>query len=309
MLKVGIIGAGIMGTRRAEAARRTPGIELVGIYDTDLEKAAAFAERQSCMMLWEPPTDADLVVVATPNSTHVDLVREALSRGQHVLCEKPLALNGDNALELAIIAADANLMLRSGFHMRHYPGVQRLREMIQNDDLGTVVYTTVEYGSQRDTGFADSWRCNPIISGGGVLVDQGIHVLDLIWWLLGEATVQKSEVHNTRALSDKIEDDAHVLLDVKSGLVNMHASWVCWPARFSIRLIGTKARCSLSGLEARYGPQRLTLEDGDTTFALVDIWAREWLDILKELRGAPHVGDDGYAAVALLDEARRYPDI
>ena len=313
MLRVAILGAGLQGTRRARAAVQVAAdgsdIELVGIYDTDRAAATKLATAVGTRVLDDiSDSRIDLVVVATPNVYHDEFARAALTWGQHVLCEKPLGFDGRGALELVELARTTGRMLRSGYHIRQYAAVQWVRDLLQRGRFGSLETVTVCYGSQRGPDFNGTWRSQPIMVGGGVLVDQGIHALDLVQWLTGTMMWVESVEEAVRTLSPDLEDDVLVCLRSATGVpIRVASSWTRWSARFVLEVVGTQGRVQLVGLGGKYGPQTADLnEDPRRVFGPVDVWAQEWRDILAELAGEHHAGGPGHEAVLLLDQAKTF---
>lgn len=226
-MRIGLVGAGAIAQSWLEALRREPRAELVGVVDPDREAARAAAEPFGAAVHEEltPLLDdgVDLVVVATPPNSHADLAIEALDRDVSVLCEKPLAVGSDAAAKMTE-AADASAgILSMASKFRFVDGVIRARSMIQSGIFGDVVWLRNTFSAPVD--MRDRWNADPSVSGGGVLIDNGTHSVDLCRYLLGPiVAVHALEGHRPEGLA--VEDTVQVQLRAESGAVaTVNLSW------------------------------------------------------------------------------------
>lgn len=302
-LRVAIIGAGHMGRIRALSALSHPGSELVGIGDVIECKARALAEEVGCAATtnWETlltRSDIDAVAIATPHKFLSQIAVTALQAGKYVFCEKPMARTTAEAETIlrAINAAarrgGANLTppgeggrLIVGYTLRHYPGIVRAKEFVSSGMIGEPFCIRARYGHGGRSGYEKEWRSNRDLAGGGELMDQGVHLIDLSRWFLGEFQRVTGFVHNyfwtrrgvreqepgptaltvdptgvSQRLHEEVEDNAFMLLKTPQGKIAMlHVSWTQWRNIFSFEIFGSKGSVTVEGLGGNYGPQRLLL--------------------------------------------------
>lgn len=183
-VNVSVVGAGLMGRRRVNALNQEEGDRLVAVADVDLEAARSLAERYGARATtdWaeavaEPAIDA--VLVCTPPNLHGPIATAALERGRHVLCEKPLA-HSLAAAETMVAASQQNgAILACGFNHRHHPGLRQAHAWASEGRIGRVTHAVCRYGIGGRPGYEREWRGQVEVSGGGQLMDQGLHALDL----------------------------------------------------------------------------------------------------------------------------------
>lgn len=258
----GLIGCGLIGEKRA-AAIKSIGGQLVGVFDPDQHKAGALAKRYQGRVfptaddLLQAPS-IDIVVVATPNNLLAGYGKQSLQNGKHVLLEKPGAVNHHEALDLSRIAAESRLVAAVGFNHRHHPAMQKAKALLI--EIGELMYIRGRYGHGGRLGYEREWRANPQISGGGELIDQGIHLIDLAWWYLGDLRLRHATL--TRSFWDMpVEDNCFLNLESSSGtkLAWLHASCSEWKNLFSLEIYGREGKMQINGLGGSYGPESLTL--------------------------------------------------
>ena len=188
-LGVGIVGCGLIGRKRAAALC---GARLAACADADEGRAralAATAGAEACG--WRDLVrrgDVDMVVVATTNDALAEISIAALEAGKHVLVEKPAARNVAE-LDRVIAAAKASgRLVRVGFNHRYHPALRKARELFEAGALGPMMFVRGRYGHGGRVGYEKEWRADPAKSGGGELIDQGVHLIDLAGCFLGDFT-------------------------------------------------------------------------------------------------------------------------
>lgn len=184
-LRIGIIGTGGIARAYARAYREIPEAEVVGLCDIIPGKAAAFGEREGFTkaksyvqyndMLEELELDA--VSVSTPNASHAFITIDCLQAGKHVLCEKPMSVTLDEAVNMARAAKRADRILSIGFQPRYDPNMQAIRELVQSGILGKIYY--VETGGGRRRGMPGGSFINKEEAGFGAIADIGCYSLDM----------------------------------------------------------------------------------------------------------------------------------
>src|SRR5664279_2020263 len=187
-MRVGIVGCGLIGKKRADSLCDA---RLVACADPNLERATAIASRvnahatTSWREVCESP-DVDIVVIATPHDSLAEITMAAIKAGKHVLVEKPAARS---AAELEPVVAEAerrNAFVRVGFNHRYHRAFRKARELVDSGVLGELMFLRARYGHGGRLGYEKEWRADAALSGGGELIDQGVHLIDLARWFLGD---------------------------------------------------------------------------------------------------------------------------
>jgi predicted dehydrogenase len=319
-LTVGVIGCGLIGTRRAREASHHPHTRLAAVADVNADRRDKLAAARGCKAIehWKAVIDdpsVDLVVVSTPNGFMAEIGLAALSAGKHVLVEKPPGRNLWEAKQLAEAAQKAGRILKVGFNHRYHPAIRRAHELLRNGAVGSVINIRARYGHGGRPGCEKEWRGNPELAGGGELTDQGVHIADLIRSFLGLPSEAFCLLQTAVWPIQPLEDNAFGLFRFASGAVaSLHTSWTQWKNLFSLELFGTKGSLNIEGLGGSYGTERLVValrnpEGGapsmnEEVFDGPDLsWQLEWSDYVHAiLDGKPYWGtpEDGVAAMAMI---------
>jgi len=258
-----IIGCGLIGRKRTEALRKIPGAVLRTTCDLDPARAAALAQlvpgctasTDYAAALADPAVGA--VVVATLNAALAPITLAAVRAGKHVLVEKPGALNAAQLRTIRAAAATTGARVRIGYNHRFHPALQKARELVDSGALGPLMFLRARYGHGGRKGYDREWRVDASLSGGGELIDQGVHLIDLAGWFLGDFPVV--EGHAVTSFWDmKVDDNAFLSLRTAAGQTAwLHASCTEWKNLFSLELYGRDAKLAIDGLGGSYGPERL----------------------------------------------------
>lgn len=261
MIRVAIIGCGLVGQKRA---RSLAGAKLVACADLDRSKAGDLAGNvKGCAVFPDWPSvirndQIDLVIVATPHNLLAEIAGAAVKEGKHVLVEKPGARNVDELRGLISIADSAGVCVRVGFNHRYHPAFQQARELVDSGKIGSLMFIRARYGHGGRKEYDREWRAQPEISGGGELIDQGAHLIDLAHWFLGEFKEVDGFAH-TYFWDMPVDDNAFLLLKTKEKRVAfLHASWTEWKNTFSFEIYGRCGKLQVDGLGGSYGSERLT---------------------------------------------------
>jgi predicted dehydrogenase len=251
-LRVGIVGCGLIGRKRAEALAADD--ELVATYDIAQAFGPAVGSLDA-LLAHEP----DVVVVATTHDTLAELSIAALEAGAHVLVEKPAGIGTAQVEAVRAAAARAGRLVKVGFNHRFHPGLMRAVEEAHSGAHGEILHLRARYGHGGRPGYDREWRADPARSGGGELIDQGMHLLDLSHWLLGPLPLH-SALTRTAYWDMPVEDNAVVLLGERRDgpWASLHVSWTEWKNLFSLELYCRTAKLQVDGLVRSYGAQRLT---------------------------------------------------
>lgn len=191
-LRVGVIGVGGIGYGvHLPGYAKLDNVEIVAVCDIDeakLERAAKTYQVPNTFTDYNEMVkmkDLDAVTVATPNYVHAPASIAALKAGKHVLCEKPLAMNAEQAQEMVDTAEKAGKLLMIGVNRRYEDRSQQLKKIIEDGELGEIYAANTGWVRRRGVPFWGDWFMEKEKAGGGPLIDIGVHVLDLTWWLLG----------------------------------------------------------------------------------------------------------------------------
>jgi predicted dehydrogenase len=263
-LRVGIAGCGLIGAKRAEAL----GAEdiVVGVFDVVPEAARKLAEAHGASahdslasLLAEDP---DVVVVAVSHDRLAELAEEALDGGAHVLVEKPAAVGTVQIRRLQEAAGRNGSQVKVGFNHRFHPGIARAAEEVHSGAHGELMHLRGRYGHGGRIGYDKEWRADPVRSGGGELIDQGMHLLDLTHWIAGPLPLH-SALLRTHFWDTPAEDNAALILGDRHGRTDpwamLHVTWTEWKNMFSLEIYCRTAKIQVDGLVRSYGSQTLKI--------------------------------------------------
>src|SRR5579862_3752151 len=321
-MQAAIVGCGLIGQKRA---RSLAGCSLAICCDTVLEKAEALARTNpgaAASSDWHATVKSpgvDLVLVATTHDMLAPVACEAAAAGKHVLIEKPGARRAGELEPVVEAARQTGALVRVGFNHRYHRAFRKAREIFESGVMGEMMYVRARYGHGGRPGYDKEWRAVPERSGGGELVDQGMHLIDLARWFLGDFREVKGMI-GTWFWDMPVEDNAFLLLRTAGGQVaSLHATWTEWKNLFSFEISGHNAKLEITGLGGSYGTERLAFyrmlpEMGppDTTiweYPMADhSWQDELADFLEDIRLSrrPSPGlDDAEAALEIVEAVYR----
>lgn len=316
-MNVALIGCGTVGAKRA---RYLAGARLLHCVDLDAARAAQLATPYNgcaCGSDWREPlarSDVAAVIVATPPDVQARIVRAAVAAGKHVLVEKPAARHADELAGLPQLAAEHGVRVRVGFNHRFHRAFRQARQLVDSSALGPLMYVRARYGHGGRPGYASEWRAQPHRSGGGELIDQGVHLIDLARWFLGDF-VEVDGFAYTYFWDMPVEDNGFMLLKTAHRQVAfLHASCTEWKNTFCWELIGRHGKLQVDGLGGSYGVERLTwyrmlpeMGPPETTIWEYpmpdDSWATEMAEFIEDVRSGrePTPGlKDALAALAVV---------
>ncbi|HEX4231397.1 MAG TPA: Gfo/Idh/MocA family oxidoreductase [Bryobacteraceae bacterium] len=260
-MRVVIVGCGLIGRKRA----RTLGNEhqLIAAVDAVLERAqslaGSFAGAIATTDVGEAVnrTDVDAVIVATTNEHLAPMSLVAIEAGKHVLVEKPAARNSAELHPLIDASESRNVCVQVGFNHRYHPGFRKAREIVDSGALGPLMFIRGRYGHGGRLGYEKEWRAIPEIAGGGELLDQGVHLIDLAGWFLGPFAHVDGYAH-TYFWDMPVEDNGFLLLRTDHDqIAQLHASCTEWKNLFSFEIYGRNGKLHVEGLGGSYGVERL----------------------------------------------------
>lgn len=259
-MKFGLIGAGAFGALRAGALRKSQGNELVAVFDQDQGAARALAV--GGIKVYASPEaliaapDVDVVIISTPPQFHEPLAVAALQQGKHVIVEKPMAATVEACQRMVDAAVAAQKLLTIGFNHRYFPALKLIRDVVASGELGELSHVRAFAGHNGLSNFRAPWFYDAAIQGGGALTDNGIHVLDLCRYVMGDFREVFGQTRNNVWRQGESEDNAFGLFRNDQGVVcSLHASWTEWKGyRFHVEAYGERGMA-----RAYYAPMSATI--------------------------------------------------
>ena len=327
-MNVGIIGFGLIGQQRARNIARLPEHRLTAVYDPDPNQASAlrseigYATETSHEALLGR-ADIDVVMIAVPHIFAREIAVAAFETGKHVFCEKPLGRDMHDCDAILRAAERACRRLGVGLNYRFYAGIQEARRRIAAGEIGTPTHLRFVMGHGGRPGMQDEWKTSKRMCGGGALLDPGIHIIDLIAYLVGRIRGGSASLFRSFWSVD-VEDNAFLNLETYGGcLAQAHISITEWKSRFALDIFGTDAEIQVRGRSGFYGAQSVRytrrwswLNPGIESDTLTEYPAedssffletRAFLDSIGgRVSSELAMGEDGRTALALIE--RLYAD-
>ena len=275
-VKIGIIGYGKMGKIRYDAINQAGMGEVAAISDPEAPDMGI--KNLSHSEIINNP-DIDAVFICTPNYLNRQLTIDCLKAGKHVFCEKPPSFTGDEMKEIRMVEkASYGRKLMYGFNHRHHDSVIRMKNIVDSGEFGKILWMRGRYGKSVTEDYFNNWRAKKEIAGGGILLDQGIHMLDLFLHLGGDFDRVKAELSNS-FWKLEVEDNAFVILrNTKTGIdASLHSTMTQWRHLFSLEVFLEHGYMVLNGLltsSRAYGQEILTLAKNRSSGPAVT-WADE----------------------------------
>lgn len=270
ILKVGIAGHGVVGQRRKACVDKNPSVNVVAVCDHKFPDNGVMDNGVRYYYDYREllKEDLDILIVCLTNEVASEVTIAGLKKGLHVFCEKPPG-RGIKDIQKVVSASSKypNLKLMYGFNHRYHDSVQDALKLIKSGDFGNIINIRGVYGKSKLITFNQSdWRTKREIAGGGVLLDQGIHMVDLIRLFAGEFDEVYSFISNNHWRYD-VEDNAYALMKSKSGIVAMmNSSATQWRHRFNLDINLDKGSIILGGIlssSKSYGAETLTVINAD----------------------------------------------
>jgi predicted dehydrogenase len=321
-LRIGIVGCGLIGNKRAAALG--PEDRLIGAYDPAGERAAALTAAhggQACSSLEDLLAQRpDVLVVAVTHDQLAPLTELGLAAGAHVLVEKPAAIGTAEVERLKAAAEQAGRLVKVGFNHRFHPALADLAAEVHSGAHGELMHLRARYGHGGRLGYDREWRTDARRSGGGELIDQGMHLLDLTHWLAGPLPLH-SALLRTHFWDTDVEDNAALILgeaDARTApWAMLHVTWTEWKNLFSIEVYCRNAKLQVDGLVRSYGTQHLRIYRMKPELGPPDLeercypaedlsWSAEWIHFRDAIvEGGPLLGslDDALYAWSRVQDA------
>ena len=321
-LGVGIIGCGLIGNKRAKSLGT--GGRLVACADIDASRAESLAKgfgakvfRDWRELVWLP--EIDVVVVSTLHDSLATITLAAIEAGKHVLVEKPAARSAAELAPVISAAEEKGVKVHVGFNHRYHRALRKAKKIVDAGEVGELMFIRARYGHGARVGYEKEWRANPSLSGGGELIDQGPHLIDLSRWFLGDFTEVQGFAH-TYYWDMPVDDNGFMILKTPAKQVAfLHASCTEWKNLFSMEIYGKQGKLEISGLGGSYGVERLThykmlpeMGPPETTAWEYpmgdDSWAVEMAEFYDDIRldRAPAAGlQDAFEALKVIQTVYR----
>jgi predicted dehydrogenase len=255
-----IVGCGLIGQKRLGTL---PPDSLRYACDLDLERARKLADATANC---EPTAHfetvlrdsaVDVIMVAAANMALAPITLQAVKSGKHVLVEKPGGISSAELTEIESAAATTGALVRIGYNHRFHPGFRKAYQLVAQEDLGEVLFIRGRYGHGGRVGYEREWRMDPARSGGGELIDQGVHLIDLAASFLGEFLTVEGHVA-TYFWETAVDDNVFLSLRTAGGQTAwLQASCTEWKNLFSFEIYFKRAKLQIEGLGGSYGPERL----------------------------------------------------
>jgi UDP-N-acetyl-2-amino-2-deoxyglucuronate dehydrogenase len=240
MIRIGLVGAGVIANLHANALGEIPEAQMTAVFDTDLSRAERLAHEHGAkgyasLEVFLADSRIDVVAICTPSGAHRDVAIAAAKAGKHVLVEKPIEVTVDRAEEIRAACRASGVFLGGVFQTRFHSATRRLRDAVRSCAFGRISLVSAEVKWYRSQDYYDSsgWRGSWALDGGGALMNQSIHVVDLLRWLFGFPT----EIHAIAGLRTherlEVEDTLVASLQFPDGVLGtIQATTGAWPGSF-----------------------------------------------------------------------------
>jgi predicted dehydrogenase len=258
---VGIIGCGLIGQKRAKALGS--GGRLVACADIEVGRAKNLAKSTDAKVFgdWRELLalpEVGIVIIATLHDSLAEITLAAIEAGKHVLVEKPAARSVAELEPVMAAAKKYGVKVHVGFNHRYHRAIRKAREIVDAGELGELMFIRARYGHGARVGYDKEWRSKPELSGGGELIDQGPHLIDLSRWFLGDFSEVDGFAY-TYYWDMPVDDNGFMILKTqKKQVAFLHVSCTEWKNLFSMEIYGKVGKLDISGLGGSYGVERLT---------------------------------------------------
>ena len=272
-LKVGIAGYGVVGKKRRKYIDENPLLELIAVSDINFSENGLFPDGVYYCTDYKKliEKEINILFISLPNNLAAEATILGLENDCHVFCEKPPSRTVDELKAvIAIEKKKKNLKLKYGFNHRYHDSVKKVKGIIDLGKFGKVMSFRGVYGKSSIITFGSGWRSEKKYAGGGILLDQGIHMLDLVRYFSCDYDEINSFISNNYWGHD-VEDNAFVLMKSKEGhIASLHSTATQWQHRFRLEIILKEGLLELSGIlsgSKSYGSEKLKIiarEDGES---------------------------------------------
>lgn len=273
MIKIGIAGFGKIGQLRAKILSDYDNVEILGVFDPKRPVKIDFKYYSSFEELLT--LDLDAIFICAYNTVLAEYTTKSLERGLHVFCEKPPAMRVEELATVDKALRSSGKHLKYGFNHRYHYSVIEAKKRIDSGKMGKLLWMRGAYGKAGSIDYDKNWRNYKKYSGGGILIDQGIHMLDLMRYLSGESFDNITGFKTTAYWDVEVEDNAFVLMQSKNNVIaSLHSSATQWRHKFLLELCFEEGYINLDGILSgtrSYAPETLVFgrrEFEDVTYAM-----------------------------------------
>ena len=267
-INVGIIGFGKMGQIRAQSLEKSGKARIISVFETNTTRNLNYKFVKNVKEIFED-SDIDAIFISTPNNLNKTYTIDGLIAGKHIFCEKPPAFNSKDVEEIIQVETKSKKKLMYGFNHRHHDSIRYMKSLIESKEYGKILWMRGRYGKSVDKSFFNSWRAKKDIAGGGILLDQGIHMIDLFIYFSGKFDVVKADV-SSLYWNLEIEDNVFAIYkNSKTGVrASLHSTMTQWRHLFSLEVFLEKGYLVMNGLKTSsgtYGEEILSVAKNRST--------------------------------------------
>ena len=311
-MKIGIIGCGLIGRKRVLALDKDD--QLIACCDINQEVGESFAKEFNCTYYSNysellEKSDCEIIIVSVINKFAKEIVSNSLKKLKHVLIEKPMGINYKESQYMLNDSIFYNRILKVGFNHRFHPAILKAKEYSKS--IGKLMFIRAYYGHGGRIGMEKEWRSSKELCGGGELLDQGVHLIDLSLWFINDEIKTIFGKKSTKFWNMEVEDNAFILLTSKNNIdIQLHVSWTNWKNVFNFEIYGKKGYLKITGLGGSYGVEKLEYGKRKKEGGVPDItnftfyekdnsWEYEWKEFklaIKENRQPIGNAQDGLNA-------------
>lgn len=249
-MKFAIVGAGAIAQLRKMALDKVPGARFAGVHDLDPARARALAGGGTVFESLEAlvASEAEAVIISTPPDTHEAIAAAALQAGKHVIVEKPMASSVAACARMIALARARGRVLTVGFNHRYFPAIKALRDAVTSGTIGTLSHVKGYAGHAGLAEFKSAWMYDKDVMGGGALLDNGIHMIDLVQHVMGPVRQVYGKALDKTWELDRVEDNGYAILTGDDGVIGtLGASWTEWKGyHFFLEAYGTRGMARAS---------------------------------------------------------------
>ena len=260
--KIGIIGCGLIGYKRSKSLGKKG--KLIACADLNINKAKKVASNNKKIKIFSnwrkliQLKEIDIIIISTFHNELSKILLESYKRKKHIFVEKPAAKNFSEIKKIFSKIKGHKIKVRVGYNHRYHPSVILSKKLIKSGAIGKLMYIRARYGHGGRLHYEKEWRAKKHISGGGELLDQGSHLIDLSRSILGEFSKVSGFIKNF-FWKMSVEDNSFLILRTPDNKVAfLHASWTEWKNMFSFEIFGTKGKLNIYGKGGSYGTEQLT---------------------------------------------------
>ncbi|MDP7541394.1 MAG: Gfo/Idh/MocA family oxidoreductase [Candidatus Pelagibacter bacterium] len=290
--KIGIIGCGLIGKKRSQSLGLKG--KLIACADPDIDRAKKIASSKEIKVFkdWKKLLEVkeiDIVIIATPHNQLFKIIIQAYKMKKHILVEKPGSKNLKEMIKIISKVKNNKIKIKVGFNHRYHPSIIKAKKIIKSGIIGKPMYLRARYGHGGRPRYEKEWRAKPSISGGGELIDQGSHLIDLSRLFLGEFSEVTGFI-NTYFWKMSVEDNAFLTLKTNSNKIAfLHVSWTEWKNMFSFEIFCSHGKLDINGMGGSYGQEQLTLYKMSKKMGIPK--QRKWRFKLKDISWKTEIND------------------